>query len=406
MPDRRGILMPLDPGRQRTLVVATLGTTQTLAWASTYYLPAVLADTIAADLNVSRDWFFGAFSASLLISAFLGPAVGRFIDRRGGRDVLALSNLVFALGLIALAVSHGPAGLAIAWTIIGVGMALGLYEPAFSTLAGLYGGGARSAITGITLIAGFASTVGWPASTFLSHEIGWRATCLTWAALHLLLGLPANRFLLPAAPPPVRAVTQDVPAVTGDATRTLVLLAVMFGAAAFVSGAMSAHLPRLLAACGIAPTAAVAAAALVGPAQVAARIIEFSLLRRISPLASARLAVALHPVGVAVIAVLGPPAAMAFAVLHGAGNGMVTIARGTLPLALFGSAGYGLRTGLLAAPGRVTQALAPILFGVVLDRGGPGAALALSSGLSILGLVALMALRIGPARSNSIKRAA
>jgi len=236
------------------MVVATLGTTQTLAWASTYYLPAVLADTIAADLNVSRDWFFGAFSASLLISAFLGPSVGRFIDRRGGRDVLALSNIVFALGLIVLAVSHGPAGLIIAWTAIGIGMALGLYEPAFSTLAGLYGSGARSAITGITLIAGFASTIGWPVSTFLSHEIGWRATCLIWAALHVLFGLPANRFLMPSAPPPTRAVPQQVaPAPDEDATRTLVLLAVMFGASAFVSGAMSAHLPRLLAACGITP---------------------------------------------------------------------------------------------------------------------------------------------------------
>lgn len=398
--------MPLGPGRQRTLVVATLGTTQTLAWASTYYLPAVLADTIAADLNVSRNWFFGMFSASLLISAFLGPAVGRFIDRRGGRDVLALSNVVFALGLVVLALSHGPAGLAIAWTIIGVGMALGLYEPAFSTLAGLYGSGARGAITGITLIAGFASTVGWPMSTFLSHEIGWRATCLTWAALHVMLGLPANRFLVPTAPPPAHAVAQAVPAARDDAGRTLVLLAVMFGASAFVSGAMSAHLPRLLAACGIAPTAAVAAAALVGPAQVAARIVEFSLLRRISPLASARLAVALHPLGVAVIAVLGPPAAMAFAILHGAGNGMVTIARGTLPLALFGAAGYGLRTGLLAAPGRVTQAMAPILFGVALDRGGPWVALALSSGLSIVGLGALVALRSRPRLSGAITRAA
>jgi predicted MFS family arabinose efflux permease len=289
--------------------------------------------------------------------------------------------------------------------IIGIGMALGLYEPAFATLAGLYGSGARGAITGITLIAGFASTVGWPVSTFLSHEIGWRATCLTWAALHLLLGLPANRLLLPKAPPPARGVAQAVPGASEEPARTLVLLAVMFGASAFVSGAMSAHLPRLLAACGIAPTAAVAAAALVGPSQVAARIVEFSLLRRISPLASARLAVALHPLGVAVMALVGPPAAMAFAMLHGAGNGMVTIARGTLPLALFGSAGYGLRTGMLAAPGRVTQALAPILFGLALDRGGPWLALALSSGLSILAMVALVTLRSGPRRSEALPSA-
>ncbi|MDB5362964.1 MAG: transporter [Rhodospirillales bacterium] len=398
--------MPLSPGRHRTLVVATLGTTQTLAWASTYYLPAVLADTIAADLNVSRDWFFGMFSASLLISAFLGPTVGRFIDRRGGRDILALSNVVFAAGLVVLALSHGPGGLAVAWTIIGVGMALGLYEPAFSTLAGLYGGGARSAITGITLIAGFASTVGWPMSTFLSQEIGWRGTCLAWAALHVLLGLPANRFLVPGAPPPTRMALQAVPAASEGVPRTLALLAVMFGASAFVAGAMAAHLPRLLLAAGVSPVAAVGAAALVGPAQVAARIVDFSLLRRLSPLVSARLAVALHPAGVALLAAFGAPAAVAFALLHGAGNGMVTIARGTLPLALFGATGYGLRTGLLAAPGRVTQAAAPLLFGMLLDGAGPTPALMLTAGLSILGLVALLALRSKHSQGDALGRPA
>ncbi len=367
----------------------TLGVTQTLAWASSYYLPAVLADPVAAELGVSRDWFFALFSGALLLSALLGPGVGRIIDRRGGRDMLAASNLVFAAGLGALGVAGGVWGLLVGWALLGAGMAMGLYEPAFATLAGLYGRAARGPITGITLIAGFASTVGWPATLFMTEQIGWRGACLVWAGLHLGLALPANRLLLPRAAPPERAA--DTAEAVGG--RTLVLLAWTFAVVAFVSGAMAAHLPRLLVAAGIAPAAAIGAAALVGPAQVAARLLEFGLLRRVSPLWSARLAAGLHPVGALGFALFGVPAAAVFVVLHGAGNGLLTIARGTLPLALFGARGYGRLTGLMARPARLSQAAAPLVFGVVLDRAGPWAALALSGGLCGLGLVALAALR-------------
>src|SRR6185437_15655253 len=161
------------------------------------------------------------------------------------------------------------------------------------------------------------------------------------------------------------------------------ILAFVFAAAWFVTGAMAAHLPRLLQSAGATPAAAIAAAALVGPAQVAARLLEFGLLRRLHPLSSARLAATLHPLGAALLTVAGAPAAIGFALLHGAGNGMLTIAKGTLPLALFGPGGYGLRNGILSAPARVAQAAAPLLFGLLLDGPGPFAALALTAGLSL-----------------------
>src|SRR3954452_14352318 len=151
---------------RRGVIVSTLGITQTLAWGSTYYLPAVFADPISADLHLSREWFFGIFSAALLLSGLLGPLAGRMIDRHGGRDVLAATNLVFAAGLVLLSLAFGIVGLVAAWIVIGGGMGFGLYEAAFATAAGLWGRGARNAITGITLFAGFASTVGWPASAF------------------------------------------------------------------------------------------------------------------------------------------------------------------------------------------------------------------------------------------------
>lgn len=384
---------------RRALVVSTLGITQTLAWGSTYYLPAVFADPVSADLHLARGWFFGIFSAALLLSGLLGPAAGRLIDRRGGRDVLAASNLVFAAGLVLLSSATGVIGLAAAWIVIGVGMGYGLYEAAFATVAGLYGREARNAITGITLFAGFASTVGWPLSAFLIDAIGWRGACLVWSALHMLLALPLNRLLVPKAPPPAPIVHAES-AASPEVRGTMIVLAAVFGATWFVSTALAAHLPRLLQALGASASAAVFAGSLVGPAQVAARLIEFTLLRRASPMISARLATVLHPIGAALLVMFGPAVAVPFVLLHGGGNGLLTIARGTLPLALFGAASYGLRTGLLAAPARIFQGAAPLLFGLVLDRSGPHAALLLSGLLTGGSFLALLALR-PDATSNS-----
>lgn len=377
--------------RSRLVVVSTLGITQTLAWGSTYYLPAVFADPVSASLHISRTWFFGIFSAALLLSGLLGPLAGRMIDRHGGRDVLAATNLVFAAGLVLLSFASNIAGLALGWAVIGVGMGFGLYEAAFATAAGIYGVEARRAITGITLFAGFASTVGWPLSAALIHAFGWRGACIGWAVLHVVLGLPANWLLVPRVKAVPAAEKASVEA--GVVSWTMIVLATVFGATWFVSTALAAHLPRLLEALGLAPAGAVFAASLVGPAQVAARLFEFGLLRRASPMLSAQLASILHPTGVACLALLGPVAAIPFVLLHGAGNGLLTIARGTLPLALFGAAGYGLRTGILAAPARILQGAAPLVFGLVLDRGGPWAALMLSGGLTVASFLALSLLR-------------
>jgi predicted MFS family arabinose efflux permease len=376
---------------KRNVVVAALGTTQNLAWGSSYYLPAILAEPIAEGLGLSRAMVFGVFSGSLLLSAFLGPAVGRVIDNRGGRGVLVLSNVVLAAGLVLLALAQGIIGLAAAWAILGVGMALGLYDAAFATLAGLYGRTARAPITGITLIAGFASTIGWPLSAFLDASLGWRGACLAWAALNLLVCLPLNRLLIPPAPPP-EPEAEPQGSATPSPRGAMPILAFVFASTWFVTGAMAAHMPRLLEIAGASSTAAIAAATLIGPAQVAARLVEFGVLRWIHPLVSARIAAALHPVGAGILAAFGAPAIMAFALLHGAGNGLLTIAKGTLPLVIFGPVGYGLRNGILAAPARAAQAASPLIFGLLIDWLGVGA-LAISAGMSIAALLALMGLR-------------
>jgi MFS family permease len=378
---------------RRAGVVAALGTTQTIAWASSYYMPAILGAPIAAALNLPTGAFFGLFSGALLLSAVIGPSVGRLIDRHGGRVLLACSNLVIAAGLMILAAAHGIAGLLIAWAVLGVGIGMGLYDPAFAALTWLYGREARSSITGITLIAGFASTIGWPMSAVFLHEFGWRAACLIWAGLNILLAAPLNWLSIPRHGTPAtqaRAATELPEAEPPRAA--MPILAFFFAATWFVQGAMAAHLPGLLQAAGASSTAAIAAAALVGPAQVGARLVEFGLLRSFHPITSARIASILHPIGAAFIALFGVPGIVAFALLHGAGNGMITIVKGTLPLALFGPEGYGRRSGLLSAPARTLQSAAPFLFGLLLDRVGIGA-LGLSTGLCLAAFGSLFLLR-------------
>jgi MFS family permease len=380
--------------RRRSVVVSTLGVTQTLAWGSTYYLAAVFADPISDTLQLPHAWFFGIFSASLLLSGLLGPLAGRIIDEYGGRDVLAATNLVFAAGLVCLSFAGSIASLALAWVVIGIGMGFGLYEAAFATAAGLYGRDARNAITGITLFAGFASTVGWPTSALFIEHFGWRGACIAWAVLHLVIGLPMNRLLIPIAAQHAPEKAPEPAAAPAGISWTMIVLAAVFGATWCVATALAAHLPRLLQAMGVATTTAIFAASLVGPAQVAARLVEFAFLQNLSPMISARLATALHPLGAVLLALVGPAAAIPFVLLHGAGNGMLTIARGTLPLALFGPAGYGLRTGILSAPARILQGGSPLLFGLVLDNGGPLAALLLSGSLVGLSFLALFTLSV------------
>ena len=398
--------MRLSPENRRG-VVAALGTAQTIGWASSYYLPAVLAAPMAAAMGLTPVWIFGAFSMAMVVAAVVGPWAGGRIDRAGGRGVLMLSNLILAAGLALMGAAAGPVVMVAGWVIVGLGMGIGLYEAAFATLARLYGRGARAPITGVTLIAGFASTVGWPLSGMMLATWGWREACIGWAVIHLCLALPLNA-MLPGGQIGVQAAREkeegeeeeanlaQADERPGGAPRkvALGLLAFVFAATWFNSTAMAAHLPGLLQAAGASTATAIAAGALIGPAQVAARLVEFTLLRRIHPLTSARVAAAAHPVAAVCLVVFGGPAAHAFAVIHGAGNGILTIAKGTLPLALFGEAGYGERLGWLNAPARALQAAAPLIFGAALAAWGVGAVW-LTAGVGLAATGALLMVRRG-----------
>jgi len=381
---------PRMSGRRLPLILA-LGTTQTLAWASSVYLPAILADPMAHDLGISANWVFGAYSGALVIAGLLGPRIGRQIDRVGGRPILSISNLTLAGGLALLGFTYSIPMLIAAWILLGIGMGYGLYDAAFGALGRIYGEAARGPITGITLIAGFASTVGWPLTAYGLAHIGWRDTCLAWAAAHIVIGLPLNLLMLPPVPATKAAAQAEAkPHIPID--RTMVLLALAFALAWIVTSAMAAHFPRILEAAGATPVEAIAAGALIGPAQVFARMMEASFLKRYHPIVSARLACLMHPLGAGILALTGGAAASVFAIFHGAGNGVITIARGTLPLAIFGPKNYGYRLGLIGAPARMAQAIAPLLFGFLIDAMG-SRILIVSSALSLAAVAALLLLR-------------
>jgi MFS family permease len=360
-----------------SVIVGTLGVAQIIAWGSSYYLPAVLAPAIVAREGWPLPWVVGGLSLGLVIAGLASPRVGRLIERHGGRPVLAASAGLLAVGLVALALSPNlPLHIA-SWLVIGLGMGAGLYDAAFATLGRAYGEGARGKISALTLIAGFANTAAWPFSAWMLARAGWRGTCLGWAALDLLVMLPLYLFATPReakrAPeaPPASARHQPVAA----ETTLFVLLAVANTLGQAISAVFSVHLLTFLIGRGLAPAVAVAWGAMLGPAQVGARLIEVLTAKRHHPVWTMLTWTGLVAVGIGLL--WAWPAALPVALAcYGGGVGIGSIARGTVPLALFGPDGYAVRMGRLALPNLLAQAAAPMLVAVLLQHAGVGAVLA------------------------------
>jgi len=374
-----------------------LGVAQTLAWSVTYYLPAIVAPAVIADLNASPTLIFGAFSLALLLSGLASPRVGREIERRGGRPVLMVSALVLAAGLALLGLLPGVWGWFLGWIVLGIGMAMGLYEAAFATLGVLFGRGARRPITLVTLVAGFASTLGWPMSALLVPWLGWRGTCVAYAVLLLVTLIPLYALVPRAGALHLAATRSDESPALPQAwvRRGLLLMGLFFTIRAVISGTLSVHLISLLGGLGLTVASAVAIAMAQGPAQVGGRLLEATLGRAAHPLNAARFGGALLPLG-ALLLLAGPVAALPFVVLYGASNGIMTISRGTLPLALFGPKGYPVLMGKLALPILLAQAAAPAVAAPVVTALPALAVLGLAGLLSFLALLCLLPLRAAP----------
>lgn len=379
-PVRETIAISRAPGR--AVIISALGVTQIFAWGTSYYLLAVLASPIVADTGWPLAWVVGGLSLGLLTAGLVSPWVGRAIARLGGRPVLAASAGLLAVGLLALALAHSLAAFLAGWLVIGLGMGAGLYDPAFATLGRLYGESGRSAITTLTLFGGFASTVCWPLSAFLEAHLGWRGACLVYASLQLVAALPIYLFVLPREPqrPLSSPATIVLPALARPRPETprrgmFLLLATTITLASVVSTAMSVYLLTVLQAKGLTLATAVGLGALVGPSQVTARTIEMLIARYHHPIWTKFAATSLVTAGLAALWIGGPITTLALA-LYGAGIGLESIARGTLPLALFGREQYPVIMGRIAMPSLIAQAAAPSIGAILLELVGSNGAVA------------------------------
>ncbi len=383
-----------------THAVVALGFTQIIAWGTTLYALGVLGKPIAADTGWSQSLVFGGLTIALLVSSAASTTVGRLIDARGGRPIMCAGSILIAIGLVALSqVTHPYAYLA-AWGFLGLAMRMSLYDAAFAALVQVAPSRGRRAISYLTLFGGFASSVFWPIGHALNGEYGWRTTLLVFAAVNLAICLPLHWVGLArresgeaaqTATPGAAAATTDPPLEGAARTIGMVLFGLIGAASATVFGAMAVHLVPVLEATGLTLATAVFLASLKGFAQVAGRVWEIVLGRNLKPVNLGRISIAFLPLSFLVLMLGGASfwTAFAFTMLFGVSNGLVTIVRGAVPLALFGAKGYGAVLGILATPYLLLAALSPTAFAFVVERWGYGAGEAIMLGAGLVSLLAM-----------------
>jgi MFS family permease len=353
----------------KTRLTIRLGITQIISWGSGFYIPAVLAVPIAASIGISTETFFWAFTFSLLVSGLIGPRIGKAIDKLGGRVVLPFGSVAFFLGLILLATAQETNQLFVAWFLIGIGGSMGNYDAAFATAVNFFGNKSNQVIAGITVFAGFSSTISWPITTFLEQTYDWRAAIWFWAAMHIAVALPLH-LTIP------RSEKKDIPDMTGPIRKLVrnkfrfdplfVVFGLMFALQAFIVSSVNTTLPFLLGELGADLQLALLASVLLGPFQVLARILLVALTDKATPITVAAISIAAHPLGVICLWVLGPAGILPFVMLHGIGVGLNPFIRGSLPLLFFGSDRFGQRQGYIMMPSKILGALSPTLLTLML----------------------------------------
>ena len=396
---------PYPGAPQKRWIVSALGIMQIFAWGSTFYLPAILAAPIAADTGWSLTWIVGSLSMGLVVAGLVSPRVGIAIDRFGGRRLLSLSCVLLAIGLLLIGSASVLWVYMAGWLILGIGMGAGLYDAAFATLGQIYGLKARSAITALTLWGGFASTICWPLTAWLLEQWGWRTTCFVYAGIMLFICLPLLRLALPAKQQPIAKIDLPAPApfvftqLENRQMRLMMFTLIISGA---IGALVSVHLLLLLSGRGLSTEDAVMLGALIGPAQVAGRLLEAANRERHHPLWTLTIAVALTAAGLILLASGASLPALAL-ILYGAGNGIFSIAKGALPLFLFGVERYARIMGRLARPSMLAQAVAPALVAWLLAGNGAQPLALLLTVLSALNIVVvfqLWRLRLSAAHAN------
>jgi MFS family permease len=385
----------LSAAGDRRLVVPALGIAQILAWGSTFYLLAVLAAPIVRDTGWSYEWVVAGVSLGLAVAGLVSPRVGRAIKAGGGRPALASGAAIIALGLLIVGSAQNLAWYLGGWLVLGAGMGAGLYDAAFSTLGTMYGKDSRNPISQVTLYGGFASTVCWPLSSLLVEHLGWRGACFVYAAIQAGLSLPTYLMVVPREAPvagaPQAEGSPTAMRLTREETPSFIVLAAIVTIAAAILAMMGTHLLMLLQTKGMTPATAVTLGMLIGPSAVGARLVETTLGRHYHPIWTMTASALLTAAGALLLLGYFPFAALAI-VLYASGNGIGSIARGTLPLALFGAARYPVLMGRLAFPLLIAMSIAPYIGALALEAGGPNSTIVIIAALAVMNvlLIALL----------------
>ena len=380
----------MERGQSKATLVVGLGTAQLIAWGSLYYAIAVLGEPMQVELGVSSSLVFGAFTWSMVIAGVLAPTAGRGLDRFGGRAVLVASALVGAAGFFALAHAQSLPWIVAGWTLNGVAMALGLYDACFAAIGQVAPRSYRFVVTGVTLIAGFASTVAWTLSHYLVQAIGWRGVCQVYA-LALLLCAPIYAILLPGRLRfEARSSDPDTPKPESFITARARVLAWSFAGVALIGGSISAHLPGILSTLELGSERAVWIASSIGVLQVLGRVADLvsGSRRTAAQLGAVTFTGMLAALLILLATPAIPSAAFAFAALYGVSNGLLTIAKATLPVELFGLTRIGTVLGSFSAPSLITRAFAPLGFALVAGSAGTLDAVACLVAVSLASLAA------------------
>ncbi|MFI5011778.1 MAG: MFS transporter [Hyphomicrobiales bacterium] len=386
-------------------LVNRLGLSQLVCWGISYYLIGGFGDLMVADLGWSRSLVYGGFSASLAVMGLTSQLTGRLVDRHGGRPVMVAGSCLIALGCAGLSLAHDVVLYYASWLVLGLAMRLSLYEAAFASLARIGGPEARRPISQITLLGGLASTTFWPIGAGLASMFGWRGAVMAYAGIALMT-VPLHLAIPNARYEHAHTAALASSEIRKGGRRDRFLAALLYAASAalanFLNSGMSAHMIGILSGLGLAAGMAVWIATLRGIGQSAARLCEILFGRRLDPFDLNVGACFALPVSfiAGLFSGVSVPAAIVFALVYGAGNGLMTITRGTLPLVLFEPREYGAVVGRLLAPSFLLSAAAPLAYAALVENLGEQAALYLSLVLAggVFGCALALRLRFGGAR--------
>lgn len=387
--------------RSPSMIVTALGIGQIISWGTIFYAISVLAGPMAAELGWSPTFVFAGFSLSLLVGGIVSTAVAGFIRRRGGRLTLALGSLVGGLGLAILSQVSHPAVYIAAWILLGLASRLTLYDAAFATLVEIYGMAARRPISVLTLFGGLASSIFWPICHYANEAVGWRGAWLVCAVAVLAVCTPLH-LMLPRPGPggggtagAAEPAGDPAPLVPAEARAFAVLmLTVAFACNSFVTTALSVHLIPAAASMGVAAATAVWISSLRGVFQTIGRLAEIVWGRNLDPFLFASISTGIMVLAFVPLAAGGMalPAFLAFNILFGVSTGLVTIAKGAVPLVMFGRHGYADVLAAIATPGLIVTAAAPTAYAAILDTAGPAWGFAILFAVSLASFAATLAL--------------